>query len=140
MCKYLRMLGWDTLYSNQYMPEQLIAISKEENRILLSRSYGLTRHKDVTRSCWIRSPDPLEQVRDLAGRLDLSKSADPLVRCLNCNNRIERVDKQEVLHRLKPGTAQFFDEFFMCRACDQIYWEGSHYEHMRDFVRDLMRT
>lgn len=105
LCKYLRMLGLDTLYSNRYIPEELIAISRQEKRIILSRNRQLTRHEEVTHSYWIRSSDPLEQVNDLISNLDLSKLADPLTRCLNCNHRIVPVGKQEILHRLKAGTA-----------------------------------
>jgi len=135
LCKYLRMLGFDTLYSNRYTPDEMIDIARREKRIILSRSYGLTRHQEVTRAHWIWSPDPLEQIKDLIHKLDLSSLADPLTRCLNCNHKIVRVEKQEILHRLHPGTAKFFKDFFICPPCDQIYWEGSHFENMSDFIR-----
>ncbi len=135
LCKYLRMLGWDTLYSNQYTPDEIIAISRHEKQIILSRSYQLTRHKEVTHSYWIWSPDPLEQIKDLINKLDLSKLADPLTRCLNCNHRIVPVEKQEILHRLQAQTAKYFNEFFSCPSCDQVFWKGSHYENMMDFIR-----
>jgi uncharacterized protein with PIN domain len=134
LCKYLRMLGWDTLYSNQYSPDEIIAIARQEKRIILSRSYQLTRHKEVTHSYWIWSPDPLVQIKDLIRKMDLSNLTNPLTRCLNCNHKIVPIEKQKILNRLQAGTAQYFKEFFICPACDQIYWEGSHYENMFDFI------
>ncbi len=134
LCKYLRMLGWDTLYSNSYLATEIIAISCQEKRILLSRSYQLTRHKDVTHSYWIRSSDPLEQIKDLINKLDLSNQANPLTRCLNCNQLIEPVEKPEIIHRLEARTIKYYSEFFRCPACDQIYWKGSHFENMLDFI------
>ncbi|MFH0761342.1 MAG: Mut7-C RNAse domain-containing protein [Bacteroidota bacterium] len=135
-CKYLRMLGFDTLYSNRYTSDEMITISRQEQRIILSRNYLLTRHKEVTRAYWIGSPDPLEQIKDLIKKLDLSKLADPLTRCLNCNDRIVPIEKQEIIHRLQAGTAKYFKEFFICPACDQIYWKGSHFDNMSDFIRN----
>jgi uncharacterized protein len=134
LCKYLRMLGWDTLYSNKYTPEEMIAISRKEKRIILSRSYQLTRHKEVTHSYWIRSADPLEQVKDLILKLDLSSGTNPLIRCLNCNDKVVPVGKIEILHRLQDRTAKYYNEFFNCPTCNKIYWKGSHFENMLAFI------
>ena len=134
LCKYLRMLGLDTLYSNQYTPEEMIAISRQEKRIILSRSYQLTRHKEVTHSYWIRSADPLEQVKDLIIKLDLSSWTDPLIRCMKCNDKIVPVEKPVILHRLQSRTAKYYTEFFNCPTCNQIYWKGSHFENMLNFI------
>jgi uncharacterized protein with PIN domain len=135
LCKYLRMLGWDTLYSNQYTPDDLIAISGQEKRLLLSKNYQLTRNKKVTRSYWVRSSNPLEQIKDLINKLDLSNRSMPLTRCLNCNHILMQVEKHEILHRLQPRTAMYYNEFFNCPSCDQIYWKGSHFENMVEFIR-----
>ena len=140
LCKYLRMLGLDTLYSNQYTPEEMIAVSRQEKRIILSRSYQLTRHKDVTHSYWIRSSDPLEQIRDLISKLDLATQTDPLTRCLNCNGKLVPVEKKEILHRLQARTAKYYKEFFNCPACNQIYWKGSHYENMLEFIQQHLQN
>ncbi|HAH25485.1 MAG TPA: twitching motility protein PilT [Prolixibacteraceae bacterium] len=140
LCKYLRMLGWDTLYSNQYTPEQMIELSLQEKRILLSRSIQLTRHKQLTHAWWVRSSNPLEQLKDLVTRLDLSSQADPLTRCLNCNNKLISIDKTEVVGRLEDRTAKYYSEFFVCRKCDQIYWKGSHYENMVKFIEQHLQT
>ncbi|HAQ20489.1 MAG TPA: twitching motility protein PilT [Prolixibacteraceae bacterium] len=134
LCKYLRMLGLDTLYSNRYTTKEMVNFSRQEKRILLSRSYQLIRHKEVTHAYWIRSAEPLEQLSDLIRKLDLSGLANPLTRCLNCNDRIVTVEKQEILHRLQAMTAKYYTEFFKCAACDQIYWKGSHYENMLEFI------
>jgi uncharacterized protein with PIN domain/molybdopterin converting factor small subunit len=139
LCKYLRMLGWDTLYSNHYTPEEMIVLSRQEKRIILSRSYQLTRNKEVTRFYWIRSADPLEQIKDMINKLDLSNRAYPLTRCLNCNHKLVPVEKQEILHRLQALTAKYYSEFFNCPACDQIYWKGSHFENMLDFINNSIQ-
>ena len=138
LSKYLRMLGMDTLYSNKYTSDEIIAHSQLEKRIILSRSYQLTRHKEVTHSYWIRSSDPLEQLKDLINKLDLINQTDPFTRCLNCNGKLIPVEKQQILHRLEVRTAKFYEEFFNCRTCNQIYWKGSHYENMDDFIHKYL--
>jgi len=134
LCKHLRMFGFDSLYSNQYTSEQLISISLQENRILLSRSSRLTHHKDVTRSYRIRSTDPREQIKDLFCKLDLSGLAHPFTRCLVCNSKLVSVEKEKISDRLQPNTEQYYLEFLSCPTCDKIFWEGSHFEKMLEFI------
>jgi hypothetical protein len=140
LAKYLRMLGWDTLYSNRYIPDDMIVLSRQENRIILTRNYELTRHKKVTRAYWIQSPEPLEQIKDVIDKFDLSGQRAPLTRCLNCNHPLEPIEKQKILHRLQVRTAMYFNEFFICTSCDQIYWKGSHYENMFEYIRHSIRN
>ena len=138
LSKYMRMLGWDTLYSNQYSPDEMIAISCQEKRIILSRNYQLTRHKKVTHSYWIQSSCPVEQIKDLINKLDLSNKIIPLTRCLKCNQRLVPVEKKKIAHRLEALTAKYYNEFYVCPACDQIYWKGSHFERMSDFIKNTI--
>lgn len=139
LCKYLRMIGFDTLYSNRFTPAEMIALSNQENRIILSRSFQLTRHKEVTHTYWIRSANPLEQIQNLIKKLDLPHQIHPLIRCLNCNNNLVPVEKQEILARLETRTAMYYSEFFICPDCDQIYWKGSHFENMLKFIQQHLQ-
>ena len=92
----------------------------------------------VTRSYWIRSSGPLEQIRNLIIKLDLSNLTDPLTRCLNCNEKLVPVEKSEISHRLQALIAKYYFEFFQCLSCDQIYWEGSHFENMVYFIQQYL--
>jgi len=136
LARYLRMLGFDTVYSNKIMPEEVIEVSKKDCRIILSKNIRLARNEEVNRSFWIRSDDPLEQLRDLIHKLDLLSLFNPLTRCLECNNKIEPVRKEEIMDRLQPKTARYFKEFYLCPSCNKIYWKGSHYEHMMEFIQE----
>ncbi|MCW0481905.1 Mut7-C ubiquitin/RNAse domain-containing protein [Prolixibacteraceae bacterium A06] len=135
LARFLRMLGFDTLYSSRFDPDALREASLQEKRILLSRSYALVTHPQVKRSFWVRSADPKEQLKDLFEKLDLYRQLNPLSRCLTCNSMIETIEKQAILHRLEPRTAAYYQEFFICRSCDQIFWKGSHFESMINFIR-----
>lgn len=137
LCKYLRMLGFDTSYSNDYTQEQILGISKSERRIILSRSLQRIRNKELTHAYWVRSADPPEQLKDLVYGLDLLKWTNPLTRCLNCNNLLESIEKEKVIDRLEERTAKYYTEFFRCSVCDQIYWKGSHYESMMEFIHQI---
>jgi len=40
--------------------------------------------------------------------------------------------------RLEPKTRAYYNEFSICTACDQIYWKGSHYERIRQFIDNVI--
>jgi uncharacterized protein with PIN domain len=137
LAAYLRMLGFDCLYRNDYQDEELAATAQQEDRILLSRDRRLLMRKAVTHGYCLRSLDPLEQLVEVVRRFDLASRVAPFHRCLRCNHPLERVSKEEVLDRLEPLTRLYFEEFQICPACRQIYWKGSHYEKMQKLVEEL---
>ena len=134
---YLRMLGFDCLYRNDYDDEELAETTQREERILLSRDRRLLMRKSVTYGYCLRSLDSLEQLTEVIRRFDLTPRITPFHRCLRCNHPLEPVTKETVLDRLEPLTQLYFDEFQICPACQQIYWKGSHYEKMQKLVQAL---
>ena len=137
LAAYLRMLGFDCLYRNDYEDQELAEILQQEERILLTRDRRLLMRKAVTHGYCPRSLDSLAQLTEVIQRFNLFKRIAPFHRCLRCNHPLEAVPKEAVLDRLEPLTKQYFDEFHICPACKQIYWKGSHYERMQEIVEKL---
>jgi uncharacterized protein with PIN domain len=131
---YLRMLGFDTLYRNDYQDEELAQVAAG-GRILLTRDRRLLMRRVVTRGYCLRSLEPVEQLRETAVRFGLAQHSKPFQRCLRCNTPLVTVAKQDVLARLQPLTRKYYEEFTLCPGCDQVYWKGSHYEHMLEIIR-----
>jgi uncharacterized protein with PIN domain len=140
LAAYLRMLGFDCLYHNDYDDQGLAKIVREEGRILLSRDRRLLMRKAVTHGYCLRSLDSLEQLSEVITRFDLSKRIVPFHRCLRCNHPLEPVSKEAVLDRLEPLTKLYFDEFQICPACGQIYWKGSHFEKMKRLIEQTIKN
>ncbi|MBX2998206.1 MAG: Mut7-C ubiquitin/RNAse domain-containing protein [Caldilineaceae bacterium] len=137
LANYLRMLGFDTLYRNDYADEQLARIAAEDGRILLTRDLGLLKRREVIYGYYVRSLDPNQQVAEVLRRFDLIDAIEPFHRCLACNGLLTAVAKEEIFDRLLPKTRRYYDEFYCCRVCAQIYWKGSHFEQMQRFIEDL---
>jgi uncharacterized protein with PIN domain len=136
---YLRMLGFDTLYRNDYADEELARISSQENRILLTRDRGLLKRNIVTHGYCLRTTNPREQLVEVLRRFDLFSAIQPFQRCLHCNSPLQTVDKEEISHRLSPQTQQYYNHFRHCPACDRVYWRGSHFKRMQQFVESVLR-
>jgi uncharacterized protein with PIN domain len=134
LAKYLRLLGFDTLYRNDFRDQEMARLSAEERRIVLTRDRDLLMHRIITHGCYVRAERPLEQLRELIERLDLSRAIQPFSRCLRCNGPIEHIDKSCISGRLAPDTLRYYDEFWTCRACDRVYWAGSHFRRLEKII------
>ena len=140
LARYLRMFGFDTLYENNYHDSDIIKLSNEHKRTILTRDVGILKNSDVTHGYWIRSQDPMEQLKEVIVRSDLMNLIKPFYRCSECNGIIKKVTKVSVIDKLKPGTKKYFNEFFKCTSCQKIYWKGSHFKKMNNFIGKLKTT
>jgi hypothetical protein len=134
---YLRLLGFDTLYRNDYDDRELAQVSHDDERILLTRDVRLLMRKVIVHGYWLRSKDPRQQLSAVLRRFDVYGEINPWNRCLRCNGDLRPVPKKEVINRLEPKTKKYYDEFHICSDCEQIYWKGSHYEPLQELVLSL---
>jgi uncharacterized protein with PIN domain len=139
LARYLRLLGFDCLYRNDYSDEELAEISSREQRILLTRDRLLLQRGIVTHGGFIRSDDPKRQVIEVLRRFDLAGDLAPLTRCIRCNGLLSIVDKQRINHRLELKTRLYYEDFRICEHCRQIYWQGSHFRKMRALIGEFRR-
>lgn len=139
MAKYLRMLGFDTLYENGYTDAEVARISADEQRIVVTRDRALLMHKLISHGCYVRGTRPRQQLEEIVSRLDLYRAIKPFSRCLRCNRMLEPVAKEAIRDRLPPRSAPFYRRFWICDQCDRIYWEGSHWRRMEQIIGDLVR-
>ena len=138
LARKLRLLGFDTLYSNAYADKEIVGIAAEQRRIVLTRDRRLLHAKVVTHGYWVRSVRVGEQVAEVVRRFDLAGQVKPFSRCAECNGEIEPVAKEEVADRLEPKTKLYYDRFYRCRSCGKIYWEGTHVGKIRQRLGSLL--
>ena len=131
---YLRMLGFDTLYRNDYHDQELALISATEDRILLTRDRGLLKRGIVVRGYYVRETSPRQQVLEILRRYKSAEQIVPFRRCIRCNGLLRLAPKEEVYERLPAKTRHEFDEFRVCDTCGSVFWKGSHYAPMQAFV------
>lgn len=134
LAAYLRMLGFDTLYRNDYDDPELAQISRDEGRILLTRDRGLLKRSMVKHGYSVRSTNPRDQLVEVVKRYDLFSAISPFRRCVNCNGLLAPIAKQDIGDRLPAETLSYYDEFKICGSCGQLYWRGTHTERMEQLI------
>jgi uncharacterized protein with PIN domain/sulfur carrier protein ThiS len=138
LATYLRLLGFDTLYRNDWGDEELAQISSREDRLLLTRDRGLLKRSIVIYGYCVRQDRAEAQLPEVLGRFDLWRRIRPFQRCLRCNGLVEPVAKAAIEPRLLPKTHRYYEEFHICRSCDRLYWQGSHYQRLQALVASLL--
>jgi len=138
LSRYLRLCGFDTLYDNEYEDHQIVHLSRQQNRIILTRDIGLLKHSAVQHGYWLRSDQPQQQVREVIRRFDLKDQIQLFNRCLECNGKIVAVSKRSVQDQLRENTLKYYDSFYQCSQCKKIYWKGSHYQHMIEHIHHIL--
>jgi len=134
LSKWLRLLGYDSLYFNSIANSQLIKIAREENRILLTRDTRLmkrrvVRNKEI-KAIFIEHDGLDDQLKQLSQELNLKEGLMPW--CVECNLPIEMIRKEEAYQRVPEYVYQTQDEFARCPACGRYYWPGTHWQRIQE--------
>jgi uncharacterized protein len=138
LAKWLRMLGYDTVYIPGADDDELVRIAVREDRVLLTRDRRLCERRMVRSRCvfvdWGTTREQLRQVIE-ASSLKVTEGA-LFTRCAVCNGEITPIPKSEVEGRVPPYVFETQTEFGYCGQCDKIYWRGTHVQHVLDALRD----
>jgi uncharacterized protein len=133
----LRLLGFDTAYRNNLEDDEIVEIARKESRLILTRDKGILQQNAVTHGYFLRSTDPKTQLIELVQRLQLQNAFEPFTRCSVCNGTLEPVEKMKLHHKLQADTLAFHTEFWQCKNCSKVYWEGSHFKRIQKWIEEL---
>ena len=139
LARYLRLLGFDSLYNNAASDDEVARISQQQSRIVLTRDRRLLQRKIISHGLFVRAIQPRQQVREVMQRLDLYALSRPFSRCSRCNGDLNPVNKTAISTQLQPKTRRYYDDFLQCSQCGQLYWQGSHHQRSRQLVEFFLQ-
>jgi uncharacterized protein with PIN domain len=126
LARWLRVLGFDVVYSNRLEDDAVMSIAAAENRIILTRDVafsascrGAYKLLFIVPNDW---PSQLRQVIDACGLKDFRV----LSRCIECNSLLQGVEKECIVEKVPPYVYQTQEAFGLCPSCGRIYWHGTH--------------
>ena len=136
MAKWLRILGYDTKYVKNMKDEEIAKIAREEERILLTRDKKLA--SKFKNSIYLENNGLKNQLRRIIKELALEiDDKNLLTRCIICNEKIEKIDKEKVKGMVPEHVYESHEEFYICPKCKRIYWIGTHFENMKKFIENI---
>jgi uncharacterized protein with PIN domain len=140
LAKWLRMLGYDTVYSRSLADDAFLELASE-GRILLSRNTRLVGKMDPDRLIFVEANDPKAQLQSVVRLLELKPDPDKFFsRCTVCNELLDPVESREVFGKVPDHIWTEHNTFSECKACGKVYWEGSHIERSRLDIQRLLEA
>lgn len=141
LAKRLRLLGYDSKYDSSIDDSDLIKIGEKQRRIIITKDENLCKsaEKVGVNTVLIRGNDEIEQIFQVATKVGLGNFVIDTnsSRCVNCNGKLEPIDKIRIMNKVPSGIYERQEKFWMCHDCKKIYWEGTHFEKLQEFVQRL---
>ena len=131
LARWLRVLGYDTVYEKIVPDEQLIARALRHNRWVLTRDGCLARRNILHGRHTLITSDHLDgQLRQLRDELHLSlePSTQRPYRCVRCNALLVRISQEAARPLVPPFVAAQYRNFTRCPDCGAVYWPGTHWD------------
>jgi uncharacterized protein with PIN domain len=137
LARWLRLLGYDTVYLPQLSPDGVMREARRQGRIILTRDTRIRRRKDAPSFVFLDNDRFREQLKQVVQTLQLNPTGWLLTRCSECNVTLRLVEKDEVQDRVPAYVWQTQAEFRCCPDCHRIYWGATHKEHVLEELRRL---
>ena len=137
LARWLRILGYDTLYDSNYSDDDLFFIAHQQKRILLTRDSDLAGRMNPKYCYFIAEPSVQEQVKQVVAHYQLNTTDHIFSRCTLCNEPVKPINKSLVEGRVPEFVYHSINEFYHCQSCDKIYWAGSHIKLVKQVLSNL---
>jgi len=131
--RWLRAAGYDTEIITTSLPDkQVFEKAVREERFLITKDKLFDEIDPEKKTVIYLQGETLDE---WAEQLKVEESIDwltkPFSRCLQCNSPLEKIALTDVPEEAPKDVK----EFWSCPTCEQIFWLGSHTEHMKEQLK-----
>jgi uncharacterized protein len=142
LAKWLRMIGYDARLFDHRDDKYLIHTALAENRIIITRDTKIMLRRVVVmgqlKALLVTSDEPLRQIRQVIKALDLNPDFNPFSLCLECNQPLVKISKEDVKDRIPPYVSSTQSQYVECPDCRRVYWQGTHWQSMVKKLDELI--
>jgi hypothetical protein len=140
LAKWLRIMGFDTLYFRDIADNELVRLSRKEGRLLLTRDTGIARGARQGECLLIYSEKTLVQLREVISATGVPAADQRFPRCSVCNGRLIQKQREEIMDVVPDYIYSHCSAFVKCNNCGKVYWEGSHKKIIDAVIGDIIRN
>lgn len=136
LSKWLRILGYDTVFFTGDLNEAFFQKAQDEGRIVLTRKKKLVNKEYPCRVIVIKQTAIINQLIELMEKVSLKLDREKTFKiCIICNEDLIIVSKNEVVGAVPEHVYRIHLEFKKCLRCFRIYWSGSHKANTEKIIR-----
>ncbi|MFZ1023995.1 MAG: Mut7-C RNAse domain-containing protein [Thermoplasmata archaeon] len=130
LARYLRFLGYDTVYVRGADDHAIAERTQHEGRILVTRDRALAAR--VPDAILIASPELAEQLKTVQRAFPALRTQVRFERCTRCNGQLRPAAPTDLSLSDVPDAIRTSGvTIYRCGECGHLYWEGSHTAEIR---------
>lgn len=142
LARWLRIMGYNTLFIRDIDDSSLVDIALTEGRIILTKDTQIMTRRAISngrlQAVLCQEDDPKEQLRHVVRTLHLDYRSSLFSCCLECNETLVPRSKEEVKDLVPPYVFHTQTQYMQCPACHRVYWRGTHWERMHHELERLL--
>ena len=144
LVKWMRMMGYDTVFFSGSDDSGMVAIARVEVRVILTRDTQIMKRRLITsgrlRAILIVSDEPERQQKQARDTLNLELKFRPFSLCLECNQPLVERSGEQVKERVPAYIFKIQDKCMECPACHRLYWRGTHWQAMNKTLDRFIKS
>jgi len=137
LARWLRAVGYDTVYFAGEGDSALVQQALQEDRIILTRDSHLVERKLARKTLLVKHDEPRKQLKQVISDLKLDVENGLFTRCLVCNRELLSVKKENVRDRVPAYTYSTQSKFYECPNCGRVFWPGTHKDSMLEVINSM---
>ncbi len=137
LARWLRLIGYDTLYFNTRRKIDIIRTAEKEKRIVLTKDKKLaSSYPEFV--FYIEGENTYQQFREVVKKFNLEIKEENLFKiCSICNTKLQDIEKEKVKNLVPEYVYNNKEKFSICKKCNKIYWEGDHCRYIKERLKTL---
>ncbi len=143
LARWLRILGYDTVYSKNISDKEILERASKDERIILTRDYSLYRRakKYGLNVVYFETSEIEKMLAVLAKRYGINLAINPdRTRCPICNGDLVRASSEKVKGKVPEVVIKEHKDFWICTKCGKIYWKGTHWITMEKILAEVRKA
>lgn len=137
LAKWLRILGFDTVYFNQDNISSLIIQALRDSRVIITRNHRLPKSVGV-KIILLKTEKLNEQLPEFLRALHIQPNPDMMFsRCIICNEELKPIEKEKVKAKVPGYVFNTQSDFITCPNCHRIYWSGTHWGNVKKTLEGI---
>ncbi|MDY6917713.1 MAG: Mut7-C RNAse domain-containing protein [Chloroflexota bacterium] len=143
LARWLRMMGYDTVFINDIDDDELVSIGLREKRVVLTKDTQIMLRRVVTsgrvKALLIADDEVKAQTRQVIEAMNLNRRRQ-FTRCLECNETLVPRTREEVQDLVPPYVFKTQSRYVQCPVCKRVYWRGTHWQRMNHELEQSMEV
>lgn len=137
-------MGYDAIFFDGLDDADMIATALAQERVILTRDTQIMKRGVITsgrlKAILVEGDESEEQICQVVKALDMEFQSRPFSICLECNEVLREISKEEVKDRVPPYVFKTQEQYMECPKCHRIYWRGTHWQRMNNKLKKLLNS